>query len=297
MELSTLVQIITLLEKFGKFGKFLSKFLKKRAVKKAQNNQPYFFDEYNKKVFVKNNGDGVIVASLILHVNDPEKTTHLIRTIDFSDAKKGVVLPQFEELLQTEGKEFFKDFGLWCEADNRIVTDIVEEYDPIDAKHKNDNRFLSFKIQLNDAALEKGKSYRITYAISIPGMYPIENGRFSGTVKEHEDYGKFRTSVSTYQTFTILTYSVYMEKGIVFSCKPKAFYRGKATKGEPYPNNCEYRNNMFYEKFNFTLENPQEYDIIYMEWDLKNQKPSINKINENSPELPVADEAMAVSNA
>lgn len=295
MDAATVVQILTILEKLGKGGRFLANFYRKCRVRKTKDSQAYFFDEYNKKVYVKNNGDGVIVATLILHVNDPEKTTHLIRSINFSDAKKDMNLPEFDELLQTDGKEYFKDFGLWCESDNGIVTDIIEEYDPIDAKYKNDKRFLSFKMQLNSAALEKGKSYRITYAISVPGMYPIENGRFSGTVEEHVNYGNFKTSVSTYQTFTILTYSVYMEKGIVFSSKPKAYYRGIPTNGEVRPNTCKYRNNMFYEKFNFTLENPQEYDIIYMEWDLKNQKPSTNKMNENLPEASIADEAVAVS--
>ena len=59
---------------------------------------------------------------------------------------------------------------------------------------------------------------------------------------------------------------------MVFTQKPRAYCKGNNTKGKAKPNDCQYRNNMFYEKFNFTLENPQEYDIIYMEWDLKNPK-------------------------
>lgn len=37
---------------------------------------------------------------------------------------------------------------------------------------------------------------------------------------------------------------------------------------------------MIYEKFNFTLDNPDEYDKIYMEWDIKNQKQK-NRSNNN----------------
>ena len=66
-----------------------------------------------------------------------------------------------------------------------------------------------------------------------------------------------------------------MEKGIVFSDKPKAFYKGQDTKGAPEPQGCKYKNNMFYEKYSFTLENPQAYDRIYMKWNLKNPIKSL----------------------
>lgn len=266
------INIITaLIERGGKFGKWIAKVLKRRP----EDLEPYYFEEYNKKVYVKANGDGMIVASLKLHVNDPIKTPPLIRTYDISDAKKETEFPDFSKMVETGNSAPFEEFGIWYSSQGDIVTAIEEEYAEEDLSQRGNKKFLSFKLVLNGAALEKGRVYDIIYALSIPGLYPIENGRFCGSVQEHEKYGKFRTSVSTYQTHKHLTYSVYTENGIVFSRKPQAFCKGANTKGNARPNPCKYRNNMFYEKFNFTLDNPQEYDIIYMEWDVKNPKLQI----------------------
>lgn len=263
------INIITaLIERFGKGGWKLFSFMKKR--KKITD--PYYFEEYNKKVFVKSDGNGVIVGSLKLYVNDPANLDKIVRTFDISDSKETTEFPCFNSLIETGEADPFNEFGLWYHSEGDIVTDIEEYYDEEDRDKVDDKKFLSFKLILNKAGLEKDKTYRITYALSIPGMYPINMGRFEGTDIEHKKYGTFKTSVSTYQTHEKLTYSVYTDNAMVFTQKPHAYCKGNSTKGKAKPNACQYRNNMFYEKFNFTLENPQEYDIIYMEWDLKNPK-------------------------
>lgn len=245
-------------------------------MKKLKTNEPFYFDEHNKKVFVKYNGDGLIVASIKLHVLNPAETTNLIRTFDISDAKKGTEFPDFDILIANGKKikekqlEPFSEYGLWVSSQNDIVTDVIEEYIEDDKKFTNDKRFLSIKFVLDSAALIADKTYEINFALSIPGLYPITNGRFDGTEAEHEQYGRFSTSVSTYLTHRIITYSIYMEKGIVFSYKPKPCYKVKRTKGKPKYKESNYKNNMFYEKYSFTLENPQDYDRIFMEWDIKN---------------------------
>lgn len=267
MATEKIISTLGLLDKvLSIFGKIKSLFIYKK-----KKTLPYYFEEYNKKVFVKENGDGIIVVTLELHVNDPINTTHIIRTFDISDAKKDTIFPDFVELLNTGSSDPFSSYGLWYCSENDIVTDICEEYDEKDFKEKDNKKFLSFKLIFNNSDLKPGKTYRISYALSVPGLYPILNGRFDGTVDEHKKYGKFRTSVSTRQTHEKITYSIYTQKGIVFSDKPKAYLNGESTGGKPKSSPCRYRNNMFYEKTNFTLENPQEYDIIYLQWDLKNQ--------------------------
>ena len=250
----------------------------KVAKKFSKNKEPYYYKEYNKKVFIKRNGNGIIVASLLLWVNNKESTEGIIRTFDISDAKEGTKFPDFDTLLENgekmdlREKTPFEDYGLWCWSEGDIVTDIIKKYDKIDKPRKNDPRFLSFKMILNKAALEKNKSYRITYALSVPGLYPISNGYFSGTKEDHEKYGSFQTSINTYLSHDILKYSVYIEKGIVFSEKPQGYFVDRKKQGELVPNSCNYKDNMFYEKFDFTVAKPQIYDKIYMEWDLKNKK-------------------------
>lgn len=238
---------------------------------KKKTSEPYYFEEHNKKVFVRSNGDGVIVCFLAVHINDPTKVS-LIRTVDISDAKKGCVFPDFDIMLHNGATNPFNEFGLWYTSDSDIITSVEKFYDSRDTGRKNDRRFISFKLNLNESNLEKGKTYGITYALSIPGLYPINNGRFDGTVGEHKNYGNFETSIYSYNNlYKHLTYSVYAECDIVFQTKPIAAYIGPSTNGEAQKQPCTYRNNMFYEKFSFTLDNPQKYDRIYMQWDLKNQ--------------------------
>lgn len=262
----TLEEVVAGIELFRYAKKFID-WLKIRKI-----DEPYYFDEYNKKVFVKNNGDGVIVWYTKLHVINPAQSNKIIRTIDISDAKVTSEFPSVSDMIAQGDKAPFETFGIWYRSDNDLITDIVEVYDEVDKHRQYDKKFLSFQLVLNSAALEENGVYNIIFAISIPGMFRIENGRYSGTVDEHKKDGPYRTSLTTYRTQKKLSYSIYTEKDMVFSKKPHAICKGIKTKGNPIENKCKYRNNMFYEKFWFTLENPQEYDIIYMEWDLKNQK-------------------------
>lgn len=261
----SLEELVAGIELFGYTKKFINWIKNKRI------DEPYYFDEYNKKVFVKNNGDGVIVWYTKLHVVDPVQSNRIIRTVDITDAKEDSEFPPVIDMIAQGNKAPFETFGMWHKSDNDIVTDIVEVYDEADEKRKEDKKFLSFQLVLNSAALEENGVYNITFAISIPGLFRIENGRYSGTIDEHKKEGTYKTSLTTYRTQKLLSYSIYTEQNMVFSKKPHAICKGAKTKGVPVENKCKYRNNMFYEKFSFTLENPQEYDIIYMEWDLKNQ--------------------------
>lgn len=205
---------VTLIKNISKLFKFVHKSNNKT---KINNTDPYYYEEYNKKVYVKANGDGVIVCSVKLHVNNIVASSKLSRTFDISDAKVSTEFPDFDDMLQNGNSNPFNEFGLWYWSDNDIVTDLKEHYDSESerSRHRLKNKFLGFEIILNQAALEKDKVYKIIFALSIPGLYPIKDGRFDGTIQEHKDYGNYETSLHIYNTKK-LSYSVYMEQGIVF---------------------------------------------------------------------------------
>ena len=64
-----------------------------------------------------------------------------------------------------------------------------------------------------------------------------------------------------------------MEQGVVFSEFPTFHFKNKIN-GNNNSNPGKYQNNLIYEKFSLTIDNPQEYDNIYVDWDVKNQKPN-----------------------
>lgn len=258
-----------------KLIKSIINFIKEHKSKKRKKQiaESYYYEETHKNVYIKSNGNGVIVCSVKLHVSKIDDSFKLTRTFDISDAKASTVFPHFESMLQNGNSNPFNEFGLWYCSDSNIVTNLEEYYNDEDKKTKNklENKFLSFNIILNQSALEKDKDYNIMFALSIPGMYPIKNGRFDGTIQEKKNYGNFESSLHIYNTRKLI-FNIYMEQNMVFNTKPVPYVKNKTTgKYENYP--CKYENNMIYEKISCTLDDPKEYDKICMNWDLKNQKP------------------------
>ena len=68
---------------------------------------------------------------------------------------------------QKNEKKRFVEPGFWYKSDIPCELDIKEDFE--------DRKSFSFKWQ---PSLEKGRVVRLSYAFSIPCMYPIENGIF-----------------------------------------------------------------------------------------------------------------------
>lgn len=234
----------------------------------------YYFEEYNKKVYIRKNGSGLIVSSFKLEVLDPNKLNHFVRTIDISDGKNGAAFPDFDAMKAIPIDKAFQEYGFWYISENDIVTDVEEYYDEIDRNREMDNKFLSFKMLIDTAKLEKNRSYSMAYAISVPDLFPIVNGRFDFNTADRNKYPDFTSFISATHFGDHLRFSAYFEKGIVFKDKPKGFAKRRSTappeikdiKGKK----CEFKDNIFYLKYHFELEHPQEYESINMKWNVKN---------------------------
>jgi hypothetical protein len=235
----------------------------------------YYYEEYNKKVYVKKNGDGVIVSSFILKVIDPVKTDCLIRTLDISDAKKAAKFEDFRQMANTPMEEVFEKPGFWYTSDGDIITDVEEFYNEENARRTSDEKFISIKISIDTTKLKAGQTYNLSYAFSVPGLFPIHNGRFDMDSQDRKTYNNFISSITTDHIGHHLRFSVYFEDGIVIKEKPlghaistKPSKKKNFVKDKKY--NCIYKNNIFYKKYHFEVENPQEYEYIYMGWNVKN---------------------------
>lgn len=236
--------------------------------------EDYYFEEFNKKIFIKKNGDGIIVSSFILKVIDPSKISYLVRTLDISDAKFSTKFPAFNLMETCSVDNVFQDYGFWVLSDNNIVTDVEEFYEEFNIMKKNDNKFISIKLNLDSASLIRGKSYKFAYAFSVPGLFPIKNGRFDDDEADRAQYETFNSYVSTKDIGHHLRFSAYFENGIDFKEKPVGLAvrhkaKGKKIKETKYP--CQYKNNIFYEKYCFEVDSPQEYEYIRLKWNLKNR--------------------------
>jgi hypothetical protein len=235
----------------------------------------YYYEEYNKKIFVKKNGDGLVVSSCNLKVIDPIKTDSLIRTLDISDAKKSSCFEPFDKMRNTSMENIFSEYGFWFRSDNDIVTDVEEFYEDKNSRRKDDNKFISVKFMIDTTKLEKNRTYKIVHAFSVPGLFPIKDGRFDVEEQDRKDYNDFRSYVSTEHIGHHLRFAAYFENGIEFKEKPSGNSKllssvKKNKKNSAKNHNCVFKDNIFYKKYHFEIENPQDYTDIYMKWNVKN---------------------------
>lgn len=241
----------------------------------------YYYEEYNKKVYIRKNGDGLILCSCRLRVIDPTRTESIVRTLDISDAKISSKFEPFETMLNKPIENMFTEYGFWYISDNDIITDVTEYYEDDDIKRTNDDKFISIKLQFDTAKLQKVKVFDFSYGFSIPGLFPIKDGRFDLDEQDRNVYVKFSSHVSTSHIGHHLRFSVYFEDGIEFKEKPKGHVelssavKTKKKKRSTYV--CEFKDNIFYKKYHFEVPNPEDYRDIYIEWNTKNPKTIAKK--------------------
>ena len=262
------------------WGKSKKTFCKKNKLEKKCDD--YYFEEFNKKIFVRKNGDGMVISSFILKVIDPSKINSLIRTLDIHDAKESSKFPKFSLMKQCPTSKVFEEFGFWFISDNEIITDIEEFYEDINITKQTDDKFISIKLNVDTSKMSAGKSYKFAYAFSVPGLFPIANGRFDTTSANREQYKDFSSYVSTRDIGHHLRFAAYFEDGMVFKEKPLGYairYKDNKKSKKETKCPCNYKDNIFYEKYCFEIDNPQEYEYLCLKWNLKNPAEHIKEEN------------------
>lgn len=248
---------------------FLGGHLKKLIPKFLYRN-PYYFEEVNKKVFVRKNGDGVVVCACDLCVINPDKVEDFVRFFDISDAPKSTTFPKFKKFCKQ--RTFFEDFSFWFKSEHDIITE-VEEYSgdklSTDDKEKiKSQRLLAVKFLVDKSKLKENHKYRIIYGYSAPKLFPINNGKHDSTDYKRKEY-EYCTSAGIKHMAKQLRLSVYLENGISIHEAPHG-YATKAIKSQAIPpTRCEIRDNILYTKYLYTIKRPEKYSKISIKWKLK----------------------------
>jgi len=244
----------------------------KKILKSKNAIEDYYYEEYNKKIYVRKNGDGLIVNSFVLKVINPDAITDFVRSLDITDAKLTSKLIPFNDMLKTPIEHRFSEYGFWYSSDGNIISEVVEYYEQDSIYRRDDKRFTSVKFVIDKNAIKAGNTYNISYAYSIPGLFPISNGRFDVNNQNRNNYPEFTSHISVTHMGDHLRLSAYFEEGIDFKSIPEGYLikhpNGRAQK--PVMKRCEFKNNMFYKKYWIEIKNPQEYRDIYLQWNVKN---------------------------
>lgn len=230
----------------------------------------YYFEEVNKKVFIKSNGDGIVVCSCDLYVIRPEKVEHFVRTFDISDARKDTKFPKFKSIKINKNR-FFNDCVIWYKSDKDIISSIEEykkDFSAEEIRKVSDGKLIGIRFLVDKNKLESKCKYRIIYGYSIPGLFPILNGKHDKSECSSKDY-KYTTSMAVKHMAKKLRLSVYFEHGICIKEAP-AGNAIKVTDNQTTPSSkCEVRDNILYTKYLYEIKHPEKYNAIQINWKLK----------------------------
>lgn len=242
-----------------------------------EENDEYSFAETNKKVFIRRNGNGVIVCSFYFCVKDPSKIKSFLRGLSIADAKRSIHFQKFKSISSGQSKKTpFLEQIFWFQSDNDIISKVTEEYSKNKPEEKADDRYLELKFHINHDKLEPGKAYRVTYAYSIPGLFPIKDGKVDVEEIPYSDY-RYSSNMSVMYLAQRLKFAIYFERGIMLKECPSAKLIPLRTPTQPQPPEpidrpCEYADNIIYKKYLLVVEHPEQYEEISIYWDLHGRK-------------------------
>ncbi len=237
-------------------------------------NLDYYFLEYNKHITVYKNGNGILTNSFTIIVNDINSVTSFKRELNVEDGQQSICFPSLKTMKATDLKYRFKNYCFRCKCTNNkdLIRSVTEEYwtddsDNGDTASKNNTKDLKWIVRMNPSAIEIGKPYKISYVISIPGMFAIENGVFKETIANKAGtHGNYTSIFEIKHKVKKFTYTASFEENMQLFQKPI----GKVTNGA-WQHNLHYKNenNIIYDKYIFSADDLDIGSSISIEWCFK----------------------------
>lgn len=239
-------------------------------------NLDYYFEEYHKHLTVYRNGNGIIINSFTIVVNNIDSITEFKRELDIHDAKKETEFPRLKIMKKTDLKDRFEKFGFWCQCLNndKLILAVEEKYwteqdENSDIVSKMDPKILKWILRMNPSSIELGKPYEIVYVMSIPGMFPIVDGYFneeSANIKGSN--GIFSSQVQVKHKIKKFVYTISFENGTKLYLNPSGKIKGKTDKNLHFIND----NNIIYYKYIFSVDSPEYLSTINIKWQFKSKQ-------------------------
>lgn len=233
----------------------------------------FYFKNYAKHLTVYRNGHGILINSFTIRVLNKEKFEKLEREIDISDSKKQTCFPEPNRIRNVPLGSRFRKFGFWYLCDSNGCYDLIQEVEIEPFRHQKGIKF-NFKIDKRVLMTLNSNYFYLTYALSIPGMFPIQNG-FLDMPNLPDNFDQFNSSLEVIHRIEKLNYIVAFEKGIAVDNSTIKFSVLNKTKTchEEYTNKKElklnFANDIFYDKYSINIKRPKYHSQILINWDVK----------------------------
>lgn len=238
----------------------------------------HYFENYHKHVTVYRDGTGVIINEFDIVFNKEEKPV-LKRSIDISDGKKSAKFPELKNMIKRDISERFHNYGFWYCSDDKIISSVKEKYwidsdengfENEDDELKNNEKILKWVIKFNYSRIKPFKKYKIIYVMSIPGMYPINNGVLdTNSINDKnllEDIDiENSTSISIVNKIKNFRYTISFESGIIIENEPTCLFKKLGNDKYTHPK-LEYSYNNIYHKYTCLITQPTLGSKIKIVW-------------------------------
>lgn len=235
------------------------------------NKLDFYFEEYHKHLTVYKNGNGIIIHSFTIVVNDLNSILLFKRQLKIEDAKKSTVFPSLEEMKSTDLQHRFEKFcfSYKCINNNDLIRSVEERYwtddsDNDDDTAREDPKNLKWIMKMNSSAIKAGEAYKIVYVISIPGMFPIDNGFFREDISNKKGTnGVYVSMFKAKHRIKNFIITISFENGLELYKKPVGkIFSGQKDSNIQYDND----NNIIYDKYIFRANGIDVGSSINIEW-------------------------------
>lgn len=266
--ITALNNLLNILDKLKNYGLWI--FKNKSKFKKS----PYYFKKYHKHVTIYENGNGIIINSFDIVFND-FNSKRLERGINISDGKNSAGFESLKNMKNTPLNKRFDSYGFWVYSSDNIIQETKEEYwldddrEQEDIFAKNNNKELRWVFKFNNSNIKLHKPYHVVYIISIPGMFPIKNGKLDFAEIDKNLFGEYSNSSIEIRTPTEqLEYTVSFYNGIELQIQPEAIFKPLGNKKDSYKSiTKEY--NIIYNKYMCYIKSPQLGSKLKVRWKFK----------------------------
>ena len=235
-------------------------------------NLDYYFKNYTKHVTIYENGNGIIMNTFDICINNVENFKEFKRKINVEDGKKDLAFPTLSNMKDTSRERRFQDYGFWIyKPKDSIINSTIEKYwsdndpDEIDHISKNNPKELRWVFEINRSKVKEKAIHKISYAISIPGLYPLEKGKFNSSIaNEPEKNGKAASSIHVEHYIKEITYIISFATGINLKSEPECF----TMNGTKVPiTDLRIEEGVFYNKYIFKINKPSYGTNIVIKWE------------------------------
>lgn len=240
----------------------------------------YVILNFTKDVAIYRNGHGIITCSLDILVINPANMKIISRSLNIEDACSTTKFPKLAEMKKCKCKDRFTDYGFWYKSTDDFISDVNEFYwdDNDEEKEnpilKNNPQIMRYQFRVNQSKIVKNGIYNLTYAFSIPGLYPIADYRYDATkscaIKEY-----MQTCFTVRHHIKHLEYTVSFDDGSPANVSFKDFPSGEISRlgnnnhSKTVPLSPVMVNNIFYTKYKFVVNYPKFRSTIGIRWQLR----------------------------